>query len=139
MKNQRSAPKIGEIYLARFDGVGNEQRGIRPALVIQNNTGNLYSPNVITLPLTTSVKKIKQPTHVLLPVRDTGLIRDSVVLCENPVCMSKERLGQYITSLSDDYMQKIAIAYLLATSAISFVEPNNLRLIWERAQSLNAA
>lgn len=130
-------PRIGEIYTVMFNGVGNEQHGFRPALVIQNNTGNTFSPNVIVLPLTSSLKKLNQPTHVLLRAKDTGLFRDSLVLCENPGCVSKERLGNYITTLSDEYMQKVATAYLLATSVFSYIDACALRNLWEMAVSLN--
>ena len=139
MRRSDKAPRIGEVYLVEFEGVGSEQRGIRPGLVFQNNTGNRYSPNVIVLPLTSSLKKLGQPTHVLLPADETGLLRDSVVLCENPERMSKDRLGAYLTTLPDSYMRDIAAAYTLATSAISFLSVDMLRSLWEQASALNAA
>lgn len=38
----------GDIYYADLSPVvGSEQGGVRPVLVIQNNTGNAYSPTVI--------------------------------------------------------------------------------------------
>jgi hypothetical protein len=52
--------------------------------------------------------------------------------------MSKERIGQYITTLSDAVMAKIAEASLLATSAVSFLSPESLVSLWERACLLNA-
>ena len=43
----------GEIYLVNFDpGIGSEIRKIRPALVIQNNIDNEYSPVVIVAAIT---------------------------------------------------------------------------------------
>ena len=37
--------KRGEIYSADFGaGFGSEQGGIRPILILQNNTGNKHSP-----------------------------------------------------------------------------------------------
>lgn len=137
-KEERT-PKIGDVYLMNFGGCGNEQHGWRPGLVFQNNLGNRHSPNIIALPLTSSLKKCNQPTHVLIPSEGTGLARDSMVLCENPERMSKERMGQYLTTIPEEYMAKIAVANLLATSAISFVEPDLLMSIWLEATSLNAA
>lgn len=131
-------PKIGEIYLMKFEGKGSEQSGWRPGLVFQNNTGNKYSPNIIALPLTSRLKKSGQPTHVVLPAKDTGLRLDSMVLCENPERMSKDRIGAYITTLSDEYMAKVATANLLATSAISFIDCETLMFIWQQASALNA-
>lgn len=132
-------PQIGEIYVMRFSGTGCEQNGLRPGLVFQNNVGNEYSPNIIALPLTTAMKKMSQPTHVLVSADDSGLRADSVVLCENPERLSKSRIGQYITKLSDEYMAKIAAANILASSAISFISPDALRSLWMRAVSLNTA
>lgn len=122
-----------------FGGSGSEQSGWRPGVVFQNNVGNAHSPNVIALPLTSAIKKTGQPTHVTVKAADSGLRMDSMVLCENPERMSKERVGKYVTTLSDDYMQQIAEANLLATSAISFLDQEMLLAIWRRAVRLNAA
>lgn len=130
-------PQIGDVYLMNFGGQGNEQKGWRPGVVFQNNLGNKYSPNIIALPLTSSLKKSNQPTHVVLPADKTGLIKDSMVLCENPERMSKERLGNYLTTIPEEYMAKIAIANLLATSAISFIDPDLLLVAWQKALTLN--
>ena len=129
---------IGDVYFMRFGGSGSEQDGWRPGLVFQNNVGNRYSPNIIAIPLTSSLKKAGQPTHVVLPSSETGLPRDSMALCENPERMSKDRIGRYITSLPDDFMAKIATANLLASSAIAFLEPEALLAAWKQARSLNA-
>ena len=122
----------------RFGGSGSEQNGWRPGLVFQNNTGNKYSPNIIALPLTSSLKKANQPTHVILSGKENGLPKDSMVLCENPERMSKERIGQYITTLPDAMMAKVAAASLLATSAVSFLNPEALLSVWKQACLLNA-
>ena len=83
----------------KFDGDDSEQKKLRPGIVFQNNIGNVHSPNIIALPLTGHLKKISQPTHVIVRASDTGLKCDSVALCENPVCMSKKKIGNYITTL----------------------------------------
>ncbi len=137
-QNTERTPQIGEIYLMNFGGSGSEQSGLRPGVVFQNNLGNAHSPNIIALPLTSSVKKMEQPTHVFLRASDTGLRMDSVVLCENPERMSKERVGKFIAKLSDDYMRKITEANLLATSAIAFLDIESLLKIWRKAAALNA-
>lgn len=136
-KDMTRTPRIGEIYLMEFGGSGSEQSGVRPGLVFQNNVGNEHSPNIIALPLTSAVKKLGQPTHVLLKASETGLRKDSVVLCENPQRMSKEKLGRYLTSLSDKDMARVAEANLLATSAIAYIDPDALLRIWKAAAALN--
>ena len=139
MMQQNHQPKIGEIYLMRFSGIGSEQKGFRPGLVLQNNLGNQFSPNIIALPLTRAMKKTDQPTHVLIECGHNGLKADSIVLCENPQRMAKERIGPYLTSLSDAEMARVAEAYLLATGVIAFLPPESLAGIWEKASSLNIA
>ena len=131
-------PQIGEIYLMKFGGEGSEQTGLRPGLVFQNNTGNIYSPNIIALPITSALKKAGQPTHVVLYASDTGLKRDSIVLCENPERLSKAKVGRYITKLPDRYMRQIAEASLLATSIISYLDVDVLHSIWQKASELNS-
>ena len=139
MKKNDKQVRIGEVYLMNFGGQGNEQKGWRPGIVFQNNLGNAHSPNIIALPLTSSLKKQNQPTHVVIPANEyTGLAKDSMVLCENPERMSKERIGAYLTTAPNEYMAQIAIANLLATSAISFVEPEALLLAWQKSLALNS-
>lgn len=133
------ATQIGDIYMMKFGGSANEQCGWRPGLVFQNNVGNTYSPNIIALPLTSVLKKANQPTHVVVRANDTGLKRDSMVLCENPERMSKERVGDYITTLSDVYMKQVAEASLLSSSVISYLDIELLVSVWKKAVALNAA
>ena len=55
----------GDIYYADLRPVvGSEQGGIRPVLVIQNDTGNRHSPTVIVAAITSKMTKAKLPTHV---------------------------------------------------------------------------
>lgn len=131
--------KIGEVYLMKFSGENNEQCGWRPGVVFQNNVGNMFSPNIIALPLTSSVKKCSMPTHVIVYAEDSGLYQNSMVLCENPQRMSKKNIGKYITTLSNDYMKQIAAGSLLATSAISYLDPDSLMAIWKKTNVLNCA
>lgn len=131
-------PLIGEIYMVEFDGTGSVQKGYRPALVFQNNVGNRYSPNVVVLPITSAHKKANQPTHVLVDAAGSGLRMDSMVLCENPQCISKSQLGDYITTLSEEYMKQVAAASLLANSAISYLDISMLVVLLDKATKLNA-
>lgn len=136
--NANRQPQIGDVYLMRFGGSGSEQNGWRPGIVFQNNIGNTYSPNIIALPLTSQIKKANQPTHVVLPAKETGLRKDSMVLCENPERMSKDRLGDYLTTIPAKYMAEIAAANILASAAIAYIDPDVLLSLWQKAISLNA-
>ena len=60
-----------------------------------------------------------------------------MVLCENPQRMAKSKVGDYITQLPEKYIKQIAIASLLATSAISFISFDELAEAWRTAAVLN--
>lgn len=131
-------PVIGEVYVMYFAGTGSEQAGWRPGVVFQNNVGNAKSPNIIALPLTTSLKKLGMPTHVLLKASETGLRFDSMVICENPEKMSKEKMGRYITKLTEEQMKEVVKASLMATAAISFLDQKTLLSVWRQSIELNS-
>lgn len=137
-QNKTRVPQIGEVYYMRFGGTGSEQEGFRPGLVFQNNMGNAHSPNIIALPMTSVMKKLGQPTHVFVNGKEAGLKKNSLVLCENPECMSKERIGGYITKLPDKYTKQIAAASLLASSVIAYLDVDALVKAWQKAVRLNA-
>lgn len=135
----QSFPRIGEVYLMNFEGYGSAQSGLRPGIVFQNNIGNQHSPNIIALPLTSTIKKLNQPTHVLIKASESGLKYDSMVLCENPQCIAKDKLGRYITTLSREIMRKVAVGHMYATGALSLLDLNTLIGAWQDAAHANQA
>ena len=67
--------KRGDIFYADLSPVvGSEQGGVRPVLIVQNDTGNRHSPTVIAAAITSQTGKAKLPTHIDLPV-DHGVMR----------------------------------------------------------------
>ena len=62
----------GDMYYADLGrGIGSEQEGYRPVLIIQNDTGNKHSPTVIVAAISSKVDaKAKLPTHYLLKARE---------------------------------------------------------------------
>ena len=71
----------GDLYYANLGrGIGSEQRGYRPVLIIQNNIGNKFSPTVIVAPITSRIGiKAKLPTHYLLNT-GVGLEAPSIIM-----------------------------------------------------------
>lgn len=55
----------GDIYSADLSpGIGSEQSGSRPVLILQNNVGNCFSPTIIIAAITSVSKKSRKfPTH----------------------------------------------------------------------------
>ncbi len=96
----------GEVYLADLGkGVGSEQGGISPVVILQNDLGNRYSPTVIVAAIT-SRKKGCSPVHCSLN-REAGLKYPSTILLEQLRTIDKQRLESYIGRLGQQHMRKV--------------------------------
>ena len=94
--------KRGDMFYADLSPVvGSEQGGIRPVLVIQNDTGNKYSPTVIVSAITSQANKSKLPTHIELTSKEFGLKADSIILAEQIRTIDKSRLKEKIGHIDD--------------------------------------
>lgn len=97
----------GDVYFAQLEsGVGSEQKGDRPVVVIQNDIGNLHSPTTIVAMITSKEKK-KLPTHVRLCGNKIGLADRSVVLLEQIRTIDKTRFTRLVGHLDDEQMDEI--------------------------------
>ncbi len=107
--------KRGELYYADLSPVvGSEQGGIRPILIVQNDTGNKYSPTVIAAAITSQINKAKLPTHIELNAHEFGLMKNSVILLEQIRTLDKRRLKERIGELSPVTMKKVNTALLIS-------------------------
>ena len=99
--------KRGDIYLADLgEGVGSEQRGIRPVLVVQNNVGNRFSPTTTVLPITTKIYKSRGlPTHVIIDHMGC-LDEKSSIMAEQISTIDKTKLFTYLGTVSEETMKK---------------------------------
>lgn len=98
----------GDIYYADLRPVvGSEQGGIRPVLVIQNDTGNRHSPTVIVAAITSKMNKAKLPTHVDLSTRQCRIVKDSVILLEQLRTIDKQRLRDKVCHLDEGLLGKV--------------------------------
>ena len=97
----------GDIYLANLNPFkGCEQGGTRPVLVLSNDIGNFFSPLITIAPITSHLKKLDLPTHVLLKdVR--GLTTDSVVCLEQIKGIDKLRVLKYLGKISKEQMEEV--------------------------------
>ena len=107
--------KRGDIYFADLRPVvGSEQGGIRPVLVIQNDTGNRHSPTVIIAAITSQMHKSKLPTHVEIDSQKYDIDKDSVVLLEQLRTIDKKRLRDKVCHLDNDIIAKVDKALLVS-------------------------
>jgi mRNA interferase MazF len=105
----------GELYYADLSPViGSEQGGVRPVLIIQNNTGNKYSPTVIASAITSQLSKARLPTHIEIEKGKYGLLKDSVILLEQIRTLDKRRLKEKLGTLDAEYMKKVDRAILIS-------------------------
>ena len=98
----------GDMFYADLTpGVGSEQSGYRPVLIIQNDTGNRHSNTVIAAIITSRIStKAKLPTHALIKAQQ-GLGHDSIVLLEQIRTIDKIRLTEYIGTLDSETIKRI--------------------------------
>lgn len=92
----------GDVCIADLgmDGIGCEQQGKRPVLILQNDVGNFFSPTLTIVPITASLKKTDLPTHYVLQHADF-MNKTSMLLAESVRTIDKSRLGRVIGHLDD--------------------------------------
>lgn len=100
--------KRGDVFYADlgYDGT-SRQGGVRPIVIVSNQQCNRYSQIVSVVCLSTSKTKPSLPTHVKLTAIETGLKKDSVCLCEQPMSIAKSALLGFVVSLEEKYMRQI--------------------------------
>ncbi|WP_408609659.1 type II toxin-antitoxin system PemK/MazF family toxin [Catenibacillus scindens] len=107
--------KRGDIYYADLRPViGSEQGGVRPVLIIQNDTGNKHSPTVICAAITSRMNKAKLPTHVELSASRYDLVKDSVILLEQVRTIDKKRLKEKVCHLDCEILRKVDKALIIS-------------------------
>jgi len=99
--------KRGEIYWVDWSpGRGSEQIGIRPALIIQNNTGNRFSPTTIVASISTTPKR-PYPFLVEFTAAESGLERDSAVNLSSILTIDQTCLGDKCGELHEGKMAEV--------------------------------
>ena len=106
-----SVVKRGDIFYADLSPVvGSEQGGVRPVLIVQNDTGNRHSPTVIAAAITSQTGKARLPTHISLAAMSCGLPKDSVVLLEQIRTLDKRRLREHMGWVDETMMKQVDTA-----------------------------
>ena len=106
-------PRRGEIWLVNFNPAqGGEQRGIRPALIVQNDIGNEVSPVTIVAAISSAVKSY--PINVEIKPSESGLERESVIKLNQLRTVDKKRLIKRLGSLDRPGMKAVNSALQLS-------------------------
>ena len=97
--------KRGDIFYADLSPVvGSEQGGVRPVLIVQNDTGNRHSPTVIAAAITSQTGKARLPTHISVSPLSCGLPKQSIILLEQVRTLDKRRLRERAGRIPEDDM-----------------------------------
>ena len=108
MENFENIVKRGDIYYADLSPVvGSEQGGVRPVLIVQNDTGNKHSPTIIAAAITSQMGKARLPTHIAVSAINCGLPKDSVILLEQIRTLDKRRLREHMGKLEESVMRRV--------------------------------
>ena len=106
-------PRRGDIWLVNFNPAqGSEQKGIRPALIIQNDIGNEVSPVTIVAAISSIAKTY--PINVEIKPSESGLDRDSVVKLNQIRTIDKNRLIRRLGKLDSSRMKAVNSALMLS-------------------------
>ena len=103
----------GDVVLLPFPFISDLSRTKdRPALVVQNDVGNRFSPNLIVAAISSRLPKRAYPTVYMIragsiEARNAGLIRDSAVDASVVLTIPKTRVRQRLGRLSDQAMQEV--------------------------------
>ena len=113
------APKRGELYLTDFDpAIGAEIKKIRPALILQNDIGNVHGPLTIVAAITSFDGDKLYPTEVQVMAKEGGLNKDSVVLLNQLRTVTRERLIKKLGKLDAETMEKIDVALKISLGLV---------------------
>ncbi len=103
----------GEVWMVDFNPArGSEQKGIRPALVIQNDIGNIHASTTIVAAITTTTKKY--PVTVVLDKGEGGLEQLSMVNLAQLLTLDKIRLKRKVGSLSQARLAEVDSALVIS-------------------------
>ena len=121
--------KRGDIFWINFgegNVVGSEQaKDLRPAICIQNNIGNKFSPVIIVALITSKLSKKLLPTHIPIS-KECGLNSDSLILCEQIKSIDKQRIhGEIIGKASQSILDKLNKAIEISVAVGDYVEMTN--------------
>ena len=113
-------PRRGDVYLVNFDPtIGAEVKKTRPAVVIQNDIGNRWSPITIVAAMTSRFEEPLYPTEVLVKASEGGLAVDSVVLLNQLRSVDKARLVRRLGALKSQTVRESDRALLLSLGLVT--------------------
>ena len=107
-KKEVGFPRRGEIYLVHFDPtVGHEIQKTRPAVIVQNDVSNQYSPITIVAAISSKFSDPPFPREVVIEPQESGLPVRSAVIANQIRSVDRRRLARKFGNLSDRSMERV--------------------------------
>jgi mRNA interferase MazF len=102
-------PHRGDLYLVEFDPArGHEIQKTRPALIVQNDIGNQYSPVTIVAAITSKLSPTPYPVEVVVTAnKGNGLSAPSAIQLSQIRSVDRERLVKRLGTLDAAAMHKV--------------------------------
>ena len=99
----------GDIYWIELDEPeGSEPGYTHPHVIVQNNMFNhSMIKTVLVCPLTSNLKRANAPGNVLLGTKESNLPKQSVVNVSQVFTVDKERLDDYVGTVSSKTITEI--------------------------------
>jgi mRNA interferase MazF len=113
-------PRRGEIYLVSFDPtVGHAIRKTRPALIVQNDIGNQYSPLTIVAAMTSKISRGPYPVEVVVPPSTAnGLDAPSAIRLDQIRSVDKQRLIKRLGVVEPSLMKRVDAAIQISLGLV---------------------
>jgi mRNA interferase MazF len=109
------APRRGEVFLVSFDPtLGAEIRKTRPALIVQNDVANRWSPITIVAAISSRPDEPAYPTDVRVDLPEGSLNVSSVVLLNQIRSIDRRHLVKRLGRLRPDTMKLVDRAIQLS-------------------------
>ena len=109
----------GQIWLANLNPTrGSEQAGIRPVVIFQADVLNKFTTTVLTIPLTTNLRRASLPSCVFIPKGEGHLENDSVALCHQLRVLDKTRLQRKLGMVEQSTLSTIETKMLFTMGII---------------------
>src|ERR1700694_2989324 len=113
-------PNRGEVFLVNFDPtVGSEIQKTRPALIIQNDVGNRYSPITIVAAITSRVSAGPYPVEVVVEAAArNGVSVRSAIRLDQIRTVDRHRLVRRLGVLDSTGLAKVDEAIKISLGLI---------------------
>jgi mRNA interferase MazF len=116
---RKVVPRRGDVFVVSFDPtLGAEIQKTRPALILQNDIANRFSPITIVAAITSRFDSKLYPTDILIRAPEAGLERDSVVLLNQIRSIDRQRLIRRLGRVTAETMRQVDRALAISVGLV---------------------